>query len=300
MSDLTPDDRVDAVIQEALRAEADGVNAGSDLFHRVATTSGHCRTSWGRPAPWVLVAAALALVAGISWVLIGATSSDVEVVDVVDGSGRTSTTLVEGPTTTTLMSTTTSASTTTSTPPAAVELQLQGDGLGAVPFGTTFEASLAVLVARLGDPEVDSGVQAFEVDCDYAGCRSASPECSTAQVYRTVGWPGLGLTFYGHDGDSLRFEMWSAGASHDDRDGSIATAAGLRMTDALARWRDAYGSDFTTTYFQGTEEPGGPWVESVRLHLADGVLTGVTEFAAPPTQLQMLITGLGCHVTGDY
>ena len=79
----------DDPLREALRAEAEGVTADPDLLDRIRAATGLASSPWGRRVPWLLAAAAVALVAGLGATLL--TDDDGQVVDAIDDPTATST-----------------------------------------------------------------------------------------------------------------------------------------------------------------------------------------------------------------
>jgi hypothetical protein len=203
-------------------------------------------------------------------------------------------TAAPAPTTTTpsAPSTTGAEGTTTTTAPPPAEVELQGDGLGRVPFGTPFDEAIAVLVAELGQSLEDTGELPIDEtcagQCDFTHARV----CSSSEMARFVRWEDLTLRFYGPAGQPT-LQGWTA--SGDD----LTTSLGLRITDPVSRWEETYREVFTTSFFQGHEEGEGAWVEAVDLELADGHVSGYTESAEPPGYIDSLFAGTDC-TGGDY
>ena len=194
-------------------------------------------------------------------------------------------------------STTTAAPTTTT---AAATLEMRGDGLGSVPFGSDAGDAMRILTSRLGTPDGDTGDKPFEEQCATAleECRQVGAPCATAGLSRTVEWPTVLAGMYGTK-DSMRFAWWLHHRAPDTAsERLLATPEGVTLRDPLDAWRARYGPSLTFERVSADAE-SDPWTDAIKLEHPSGRLTGFTNDGAPPTLLDSLFAGTDCSAA-DY
>ena len=123
-----------------------------------------------------------------------------------------------------------STESTATAPPKPSELALRGDGLGVVDFGAAPDATVAAVVAELGDPAQDTG---------WEPSFSSYGTCPGEQI-RGVEWGGLVLLFTDGDtaeGTGQHFFTWRVNGSPPP----IATATGLGFGATAADAEELYG-----------------------------------------------------------
>lgn len=155
--------------------------------------------------------------------------------------------------------------------PNAAPLLLEGDGIATVHFGQDQATAVADLQANLGAP----------------GSQTANTGPSDCGIDTDVQWTSLTAFFY-----LGRFVGYSTLAANGETlpAGNMATAAGLRFGDTLARARQLYGAALTTSF-----EQGGAWFAATSSGRLDGYLTAVPTQTNPPARIASIEAGsVGC------
>lgn len=147
-------------------------------------------------------------------------------------------------TSTSTSTTTTSTSTTTTTSTTApATLELRGNGLESVPFGTEAEIATQALTDLLGAPDEDSGwIPSFSGFGTCPGDQVRGLRWATMWVLMTDGsteWRDDGVPHFFSYLNSVFYDTQSLG---------LATEAGIALGDRVDALRQAYGDDLAISF----------------------------------------------------
>jgi dipeptidyl aminopeptidase/acylaminoacyl peptidase len=214
----------DDLLRDALRAEADGVEADPELLRRIRSATGEAPTAHRRP--WLLAAAAVAVVVGLTAIALATRDDDHQSVDVVD---TPDTTAMPAPSTTAPAETTTTDSSgpTTAPRPALVALVRDDGWLVTVDLASGEQRELAFT----GDPAASSDVE--EGGPYYIDSVDLSPD-GRWLYYSTCCEPAVGVTYRIPVGGGEREQVGfgaSPRVSPDGRYVAMSASAGLTVVD---------------------------------------------------------------------
>jgi hypothetical protein len=185
-----------------------------------------------------------------------------------------------------------------STPSVSVvtePLDVSGSGVGAQPFGTRAAEVLAVVTARLGQPDLSSGPQRyFRVPGSDAWHEAADDPLSPSWQYPITSvtcWDALCLLFGGDAADSLRLRGWELAqhgrwsgfeATDDVRSPDVRLAGtGIGLGDSWERLHSAYPG----TVAGGAEGASMAVTDTPWTGISDGVagwrLSGLWDYSHP-------------------
>jgi hypothetical protein len=134
-------------------------------------------------------------------------------------------------------------------------LEVSGNGLSDVHLGTAETRTVTVLTRMFGHPNSKL---------------SSTPGLRLCDVSATIGWSSMGV-YFNHN----RLVGLSFGPGHSP---SVVTVAGLKLGDTLARARDLYAKELSTSTSQG-----GAWFVSTPVGRIDGFLKPSTGRAPTPS-----------------
>ncbi len=168
----------------------------------------------------------------------------------------------------------------------AVDLRLQPEGLGPIPFGTAVNRTITVLTGALGSPDTDSGWLPANVEqLQCPGARARRVTWGSLSVFFSDGPTDWGPNLHEHF-FSFVYSLPDGASSPDGA--SLRTSEGLQLGVTLARSSSIYGESSITRdhstrgTFLEVDVPG------------PGYLLGIFTGPNDEDRLVSLVGGTGC------